>query len=62
MFIKAGFFEGLPEGLGWHASKGINVLANCSFEEERDLRNNRDVLSQGVEAHLEGVVASDLEG
>ena len=40
--------------------KRIQVASDCALEQKGSLWNNRDVLPQSVQSHLQGIAATDL--
>ena len=57
VIAEAGLFKDFPESVIGSRGKRVDILPDCSFEEKGHLRNHGDVLSKGVQAHLQGIVA-----
>lgn len=59
MCVEAGFAENCPNAFFGGGVEGVDVLPDSSFEEERSLRNNRNVLSQRMQSHPQCVSSTN---
>lgn len=60
MFAQSWFFESKPQTLFRGRVERIHILLDWTFEQERDLRDNRNVLPQGMKAHLKCIMLPDV--
>ena len=60
MFTQSWFFESKPQTLLRGRVEGIDILLDWTFEQERDLRDDRNVLPQGMKAHLKCIMFPDI--
>ncbi len=60
MFVQTRLRKNAPNPFFGGSVEGVNVLLDCALEEERRLRNDRNVLPQRVQSHLKRVELSNL--